>query len=165
MAKTEDKDTSKIPAYLDFLNKIDPREMQEVISAVSQEVPMFTVEDLRTTSQPLAQIARLFLIKKGVTKERFDFLFKQYAQDTYMSTQDMTSNRNNMRRSLHQPAMTYRTLERLLLICKFAVVDLAVTVRNQETGEVITLALDDVRHMVDRSPFKSSINIEDKDEK
>lgn len=162
-----DEVDTPLPDYLNFLSEINPARMKEVVEAVNAEVPMATVEDLRATNQPLAQIARLFMIKKDLTREKFDCLFEQYADDTYMSSSDKTSNRNNIKRSLAQPSITYRMFERLLLICQYAIVDLAVTVRNQETSEVVTLSLKDVQQMLNKSQFTPTIKFEvdDKDEK
>ena len=145
----------------DMLSRIDSKQLQNVMQgSPSQGTPIFTVEDLRTTVRPLAQLVRLFMIREGITKEKFAMFHRSMAMRTYMSTNNINYDRNNMSRAMTCQDVTWGFLEKLLGICNFDLVDVTLTLSNRETGEVSTISKSDVQELIKDNPYHPSIVIE-----
>lgn len=145
----------------EMLSKINPDQCRQLVSDVEKTgTPLFTTHDLRTTSQPLAQIARLFLIKNNITRERFESLHRKMGLSTYMSTNIMNYDRNNILRAMAQGNITWNFLEKLLIVCGFDLTDLTLTLTNQETGEVSSISRSDVQELIKDNPYHPNITIQ-----
>lgn len=144
--------------YAKMLSQIDPTKLQSVID---DDSPIFTEADLASTNQIPALIARSFIIKEGITQNKFEALCSARGKELHMPVNRMTSNRNNMLRSMHQPNMTFRNLEKLLLICGYSIVDLKLTIQNMKTNEVKSLSLQEIQQELADKPYKPKIRITD----
>ena len=145
----------------DMLSRIDSKQLQTVVQgSPSQGTPIFTVEDLRTTVRPLAQLVRLLMIREGITKEKFTMLHRNMASRTYMATNNINYDRNNTGRAMACQDVTWGFLEKLLGICNFDLVDVTLTLANRETGEVTTISKSDVQELIKDNPYHPSIIIE-----
>lgn len=149
------------PGSLDvnaMLSRIDPMQCNQVVKdAQNSGTPLFTVNDLRTTTHPLAQIVRLLLIRNNITREKFEALHRKMGMQTYMSANNMNYERNNMRRALAQGDITWNFLEKLLVVCGFDLTDVTLTLSNRETGEITTISRSDVQDLIKDNPYHPSI--------
>ena len=149
----DNKDTS----FAAMLAKVNPEKVVGTVKQVQTEgTPIFTVNDLRTTMHPLAQLARLFLIENGISREKFESLHRKRATDLCMATNNMNYERNNMRRALVQGEITWNFLEKLFLVCGFDLADIQLTLVEKESGEIKTLKRSDVMKVLQENPSPAS---------
>lgn len=154
-------DTATGSSAGDMLSRIDSTQYRQVVQASpSQGKPIFTINDLRTTVRPLAQIVRLLMIREGITEEKFRMYHRNMALQTYMATNNINYDRNNMSRAMTQQDVTWCFLEKLLAVCNYDLVDVTLTLSNRETGEVTTISKSDVQELVKDNPYHPTIIID-----
>lgn len=141
-----------------LIEKLDPNHCREVMEqSANQGVPIFIVDDLRTTNDPLTLLLRGIVIKLGITKEGFEANHRKTATQAYMSVNNMNYERNNMRRSMFSPEVTSKFFYKFLTAMSLDIVDMSITVNVQETGEVVTISLNDIKKVIKDNPYHPSI--------
>ena len=143
-----------------LLGRVDPSKCNDVINtAQNQGTPLFTVDDLRTTSHPLARLLRYYVIRNNITKEKFEAMHRKLSLQMFMSINNMNYERNNMKRSLSQAKITWDFLEKFLLVCGEDLLDFSIVTSNHNTGEVSTTSLSDAIEMIKDNPYHPNIII------
>ena len=143
-----------------MIQRIDPSVCNQVVQTAQKAgTPIFTTNDLRTTQHPLAQMIRMLVIRENITKETFEDKHRAMALQTCMTTNNMNYERNNMRRALIQPDITWNFLEKFLTVCGFDIIDVTVLLSNRQTGEVSTLKRSDVQDIIKDNPYHPNITL------
>lgn len=140
-----------------YLSQIDPRQVEQARQASAPTV--FTKDDLRGITSPLALIARMFIIQAGITKEIFTQRHLEESQRTFMAANKINYERNNTLRSLTNDKVTYDLLEKVIRCCGYDVADVAITVVNREDGTTMTIKKSDALDMIRDNPFHPSVDI------
>lgn len=121
--------------------------------------PIFTINDLRTTYHPLAQLMRLLMIEDNITKNKFDSLHRQKSQESFMATNAISYSKNNMYRTVTQPDLTWNFCEKLLVTLGYNIVDVAIKLQKIDTKEVKELKKSDVVKLISDHPYHPSVQI------
>ena len=101
---------------------------------------MFDKESVGAATHPLARLLRLIFFRKKITLDDFSALYAQYGQRVGSSVYHTTTRCANARRALLDPDnLTYERFRRELYnILRLEVVEIAVTIRDEKTGQLIT---------------------------
>lgn len=149
------------PDASSMLATIDSSQFDQVVKgSPNNGRPIFTINDLRTTVRPLAQLVRLLMIRNGITEEKFRMFHRNMAMQTCMAANNINYDRNNTWRAMTQQDVTWCFLEKLLSVCNFDLVDISLTLVNRETGEVSTISKSDVQELIKDNPYHPSIVLE-----
>ncbi len=152
------KKKTDILDFSDALAQIDPDHASQVMkNASTTGTPLFTVDDLRSTGMPIALLARLLVLKEGISKEKFVSIHRNRCLQSCMTANDINTNRNNIIRALKLDTMTWDFFEKLLPNLGFNLIDMQVTLSNIETGETITVSLNEIPEMVRKARPNSVI--------
>lgn len=141
-----------------LLQRINPAGLSDMVQkAQDNGDPIFTLDSLRTTQQPLALILRLLFINNHVTRKKFEQLHRKMAQESCMATNTMSYARNNMLRSLPQTDITWNFLEKICAVMGFNILDMTLTLQKKETGEVFTVSKSEALDLVKDNPYPPNI--------
>lgn len=121
--------------------------------------PIFDVNSLRETAQPLAQLARLIMIKYGVSLDSLKDSHRKMAMRTFMPTNTMSHDFNNTKRSSTSVKLTWDALEKFLIVMGLDITDISITTKNRETGEIETWSRSEVYELIKDNPYHPSLQI------
>lgn len=156
-----DKTPHKVNESIDIskmLHRINPHGVTEVVNRASMVgTPIFTINDLKTTQQPLALLVRLLFIQNNITKEKFEALHLKMAQETYMPTNRISYDKNNLLRSAIMPEITWNLFEKLMIVLGLNLQNITVTLQRMDTKEVFQISKDEVRELIKDNPYPPNI--------
>lgn len=123
-----------------------------------QGQPLFTVESLKETYNPLAQLIRLYCIRKNITKEDLFDMHQKYCMGSDLLSNAIGYDRHNTKKTLMLPDVTFSFTEKFFRIMNSDITNLTITLRNRETGLIEELSVNDVIELVGRnSPYSDRI--------
>lgn len=141
-----------------LLKRINPTGLSDMVQkAQDNGDPIFTLDSLRTTQQPLALILRLLFINHGITRKKFEQMHRKMAQESCMATNTMSYARNNMLRSLPQTDITWNFLEKICAVMGLDIKDMTLTLQKRDTGEVFTISKSEALDLVKDNPYPPNI--------
>lgn len=151
--QTTDVSAVPIKTKEEILHSITPTEYNQTMSrAMRKGIPLFTVNDLRTTQHTLAQVLRYISIADSISKDTLRELHRKMATQTFMPTNKITEDFNNISRSIMFPRVTWDLFEKAILIMGYDVTDVQFQLVNRETGECIKISKSDVAKLVTDNP-------------
>lgn len=135
----KDKDDN----YANLLRNIDPTKFANAVQAsVDGGTKIFDESSLEEVTYPLTVITRMFMFKNNITKEKLNAKFNEMALNTAMGGSQASSGKNNLRKQI-AGKVSWDTLEKLITICGYRLVDMSVTLADDAAGEVSTIKLSD----------------------
>lgn len=130
----EQKDEVSIKdLFMSTVSKIEPLDKHNS----DDSKKMFVFNDVLETTHPLARILRMVLSDNGITNTMFEERHREYAEQAgFLSTQ-IGYNRNNIKKGMYRPKVTWPMLEAVLLvILGFRLENLVLELRHPQTNEV-----------------------------
>ena len=137
---------------------------------VKQGDPIFTPKDICTTINPIARLARMFIVDNDVTTDEFDQCHSEYCKAQGMFPNMINTDKNNQKKAILKNRMSVTTFEKLTDILGFKIINLTYTLQDCKTGEIKNYSIADTEHYT-RKPTKrdnlvpSDNSIQNKDEK
>ena len=126
---------------------------------VQQGTPLVGVPDLFSTTFPLAIIARLFLIKENLTKERLADAFNDMASATGLLMTQASSGRGNLKKDIIKNKVSWDLLEKLIRVGGYDIVDVSLTLVDRKTHEVKEIKKSDRDQYANPTEFKSTLEV------
>jgi hypothetical protein len=101
---------------------------------------MFDKSQVEAATHPLVRILRHIFYKKKITLDNFSTLYAQHGKRLGLAPHVTNTNRNNARKALNHVEKITFVLFRYILynVLHEEVVEFSVTIKNLETGELVT---------------------------
>ena len=113
---------------------------------------MFTMRDVMNTLNPISRLFKLICVKMHITEDDLFDKHKLYCEKYgYLPTATNTD-KHNLRKALAKPCMTVNVMAKLLDILDYSIVDIAYTVKDRTTGEVMTYKYSDTEDYPEFGP-------------
>lgn len=106
--------------------------------------PIFEINDLTTTVNPIARLLRFIFLDKNITTNVLHEAHFESERATGKLLRDINTSRNNMIKALGKERMTVQQFERILDVLKLQILDLSYTIQDTKTGEVKVYSLSDI---------------------
>ncbi len=119
--------------------------------------PIFEINDLTTTVNPIARLLRFIFLDKNITTNVLHDAHFESERATGKLLRDINTSRNNMIKALGKERMTVQQFERILDVLKLQILDLSYTIQDTNTGEVKVYSLSDIPEFL----RKHNVNLTD----
>lgn len=97
---------------------------------------MFNKAKVEESLHPLVRILRHIFYKRRITLDDFSTLYSRLGKELGLHSSKINTNRNNARKALHHSDITINLFQYIILnVLRLEIVEYAITVRDQETGE------------------------------
>ena len=110
--------------------------------------PIFNLADLCGAKSQTAQLLRLFLIERGITRDDLRAKHHERRVADGMPANNISSDYNNIKRNISSQEPTLYYLQGLLYILGYDLTKLQLTVTDRVSGEVTTISTDDVKRIL-----------------
>lgn len=105
---------------------------------------IYTPEKIRNTQDRLVRILRLLFFREKITFETFDACHHRHNSRFALTRQQITQSKGNDRRLLKEDKLSWDKFQYLLVdILHWEIEDFRITVKDKDTGRVITVAAND----------------------
>lgn len=109
---------------------------------VNENDLLFTIEEATKTSHPLTRLFRMILATLKVTTEEFDTKHRQFAESAGYLQSIINYDRNNTKKSMKRPNITYRIFEHVIgVILGYNITDIMMILKDNSSGKETTFAL------------------------
>lgn len=140
-----------------LLSRINPDESSLInIDSKSTGTPIFDMESLKKTGSPLTQIFRMLFIKENITDERFKEIYIETANRSGMDTNTRNYSRNNLRRAVTLPSVTWETIDKWFSFAGIDLVELSLSYKTRD-GRVETISLSEIENMLSAQPYSQDL--------
>ena len=136
---------------------VDPQKFEQ--AQMQRIQTLFKKDDLRGVAETLVLLARLFIIEAGITEDIFVQRHRELAQQTFMSANKINYDRANTMRSLFLNKITWNFLEKLIMVCGYDLVDVALKLSNRKDGTILEIKKSDALEMIKDNPFQPGLDI------
>lgn len=130
---------------------------------VSDDKLMFNVSDIHKTANPLAKLFRLIMYKLRITPEIYRDAAISHGINVGKSASQITTILSNSRKAIFGDNLTVMQLERNLSFAGQEIVDMSVTIRDANTGELRTFNLSDIADLSIPTEIDNVIDSDDDD--
>lgn len=103
---------------------------------VKQGNPIFNIKDICSTINPIARLARMFLVDNDITDDEFDQRHREYCEAQGMFPNMINTDKNNQKKAILKNRMSVTTFEKLADILGYKIVDVSYTLQDSTTGEI-----------------------------
>lgn len=119
------------------------------LQAADSGVPMFTMEDVRSAPGLLDKLLRGIFIKQHITKEIFDYRFRNYALNNLgLHSTSLNSTKGNTLKAINRGRISPLIFRRALMAMGYKLCDMTVDLRTDQ-GETVVISIKDIMSMVD----------------
>lgn len=102
-------------------------------------------QDVLCTTHPLARLLRMVLSDHKVTNAEFEDKHRTYAEAAGYLSQQIGYNRNNIKKAICRPRITWQMFEQVVLvILGFSLDDVIIKLKHPTTGENLTYSLEGI---------------------
>lgn len=109
---------------------------------VNENDLLFTIKEATETSHPLTRLFRMILATLQVTTEEFDTKHRQFAESAGYLQSIINYDRNNTKKSMKRPNITYRIFEHVIgVILGYNITDIMMTLKDNGSGKETTFTL------------------------
>lgn len=104
---------------------------------------LFTLDDVRNTSNPIAKIFKYICIDRGITEEIFSEAHRKYFEMVGTLPTQINTDKHNLLRTIQKPTLTVKVLEKILTVLDFDIRDISYTLYHNPTGVIKTYRVSD----------------------
>lgn len=119
------------------------------VTTVKNGTPFFVAEQLKESRHPLTLLVRYLFIREGVTLEDFVLRYRGMLETSGMSPTEVNYTRNNIKRSLKEPIVSWPRMEVACNICGYDISNVTIDLTKRDTGEMITVSLAEIYNYID----------------
>lgn len=140
--RLQDVDTSQMSMQDVFMSTVATVEPLIRSCDSDDSKKLFTFKDVLDTTHPLARILRMVLADNNVTNIMFEEKHREYAEQAGFLSAQIGYNRNNIKKGMNRPKVTWPMLEAVLLvILGYGLDDLILKLRHPVTNEICEYSL------------------------
>ena len=131
---------------------------QKKLSTLDKEIPIkvhvkqgksiFNIKDICSTINPIARLARMFLVDNDITDDEFDQKHREYCESQGMFPNMINTDKNNQKKAILKNRMSVTTFEKLADILGYRILDISYTLQNSTTGEIKTYKISETEDYV-----------------